>query len=126
MALTSVGVPARAAGPSTTTTRSSAFFVTNRDGSPSFDLETTDLGPVLAQLDDVAGHEEPSVSLTHHSGWTLQAFPSGRLLLTHTETAPRRLHGATRELITGLWACLADGDLDTIEAQDWRTVNGHT
>ncbi len=101
-----------------------AFSVRNRNGSTSDDLDTVDLGAVLGQLGDADDdHRRSSVALTHHTGWSIEAFSSGRLVLTHPSEAPRRLSGATPELIAGLWASLSVGDLDTIEAQAWRPVD---
>lgn len=105
-----------------TTATAVDYVVTTRDGVSWTNPDTARFIDALSQLDDPLG-DQPAVSLTHHSGWSLTAFPTGRLILLQADQPPRHLRGAARELVAGLWASLAVGDLDTIEAQPWRAFH---
>ncbi|MFI9206308.1 hypothetical protein [Streptomyces sp. NPDC053048] len=71
----------------------------------------------LADADD----EHPDVSLTHESGWSLSAFPSGELLwllwenLDEADTTPRQIAGVPQDEVLRLFGLLATGDTAEID-----------
>jgi hypothetical protein len=62
-----------------------SFFVTNRMGQDvkAPDAETIDR--VLAELDEPVDDKHPDISLTHETGWSLGAFPSGAVIWENVE-----------------------------------------
>jgi hypothetical protein len=64
--------------------------------------------------------------LTHESGWSLSAFPSGRLVWEDVESdlEPRHMNGVARERVLVLWRALAAGDFGEVERNEWRDGYG--
>jgi hypothetical protein len=84
----------------------------------------TDLEALLTEL-DVTDPEHPSVALSHESGWTLAAFPSGLLTFENVEEdGPARHIVTSRGQMQALFAALADGDLVAVEAIEWSDGYG--
>lgn len=80
----------------------------------------TRLREVLAEF-DAEDDEHPSVSLTHESEWSLGAYSGGLLVWENVEVGdnPRHMNGVTRERVLELWAKLAEGRIDELEAEPW-------
>ena len=100
-----------------------SFVVTNRMGQDfkAPDAETIDR--VLAELDEPVDDEHPDSSLTHETGWSLGAFPSGAVMwenvANHDASAPRHLAAVPRAEVRRLWHALAAGDITAVESQPW-------
>lgn len=77
---------------------------------------------------DLVDIEHPDVCLTHESGWSLSAFPSGLLVWENVESdaAPRHMSGVSRERVLSLWLALAAGDIAQVEENEWRAGYGNT
>ena len=98
--------------------------MTHRMGEMNPGASDTDLEALLSELDTI-DPEHPSVALSHESGWTLAAFPSGRLTFENVEQdGPARHIVTSRGQIQALFAALADGDLVVVEAMPWGTAYG--
>ena len=79
------------------------------------------LDALLAELDYI-DHEHPDVAVSHESGWTLSAFPSGRLIYENVEDLdipPRQLF-LDRAARNGLFRLVAAGEFERIEAYRWE------
>ena len=85
-------------------------------------LDALDL--LLDELDE-SDPEHPDVAVSHESGWTLSAFPSGRLIYENAEdeSVPVREMVATRTTVLTSFRALAVGDLDALESQAWTPYN---
>lgn len=103
-----------------------SYWVKNRQGEMFEDAEESVIDAVLVELDGTIDEEHPDVALSHETGWTLSAFPSGLLGWENVEEddEPRHLTGINRPLVRRLWSALAEGDLATVEAQPWRPGYG--
>lgn len=105
-----------------------AFHVRTRNGESigNPDLETIDR--VMSELDEDVDPEHPDVALSHESGWTLSAFPSGLVIWENVESdaEPRHRVLDIRQDLRGLWLALADGDLGAVEAFGWFPGHGPT
>jgi hypothetical protein len=81
--------------------------VTHRDGSMD-DYAAHLLPTLVAELDAYEDDEHPDIAVSHESGWTLSAFPSGLLVWENvyaddeddsSPAAPRHLRGAAGTLV---------------------------
>ena len=96
-----------------------AFVVTNRMGEMFDSPDGRFIDDALAELDGPVDDEHPDVSLTHESGWSLGAFPSGGLAWEHLdENEPRHMQAVSRSEVRRLWLALVSGDLRTVDAED--------
>jgi len=91
-----------------------------RDPSPD------DIAKVLPELDGPADDEHPDIALSHESGWTLSAFPSGLVIFENIEEdeAPRHLAAVSRETVHELWSALMAEDFAALERHPWRSGYG--
>ncbi|MEU8887744.1 hypothetical protein [Streptomyces sp. NPDC048442] len=67
--------------------------------------------------------ENPDVSLTHESGWSLTAYAGGLLLWENVEdeeAAPGSQDQVSQEEVLRLFALLAAGEVGQIAALDWQ------
>ena len=86
------------------------------EADPSLDA----LDLLIDELEDV-DPEHPDISVSHETGWSLSAFPSGRLIFENVEVpeeAPRQMVG-DRHVLKELLRALAVGDLDRLESEAW-------
>jgi hypothetical protein len=103
-----------------------AFSVTHRLGDMDKGRSDTDFEALLDEL-AIDDPEHPNVAVSHESGWTLGAFPRGRVIwedIESDETAPRHRRGVTRSEVLSLFRALAAGDLATVEAVGWEPGYG--
>jgi hypothetical protein len=100
--------------------------VTNRQGAMISDPSPDVIASVLAELDGPQDDEHPDVALSHESGWTLSAFPSGLVIFENVEgdDAPRHLAGMSRKTVHELWSALMAEDFAALEQQPWRPGHG--
>jgi hypothetical protein len=96
-----------------------AFVITHRDGAMAADPPLASIDDLLNELDGI-DPEHPDVSLSHESGWTLSAFPSGQLLYENVEAAAEvRVVYVDRAGARNLFRALAVADFGTVESQPW-------
>jgi hypothetical protein len=98
-----------------------SFHLTNRQGASQENPSIEIIERVLGDLDGVDDAEHPDVSLSHESGWTLSAFPSGLVVWENVEceTEPRHRRGVSRPEVRRLWLLLAGGDIASVDAYTW-------
>ncbi|MEU7876153.1 hypothetical protein [Dactylosporangium sp. NPDC049140] len=105
--------------------------VTYRDGSMN-NYAVHLLPTLVAQLDAYEDDEHPDIAVSHESGWTLSAFPSGLLVWENVDAdgeedswpaTPRHLREVPRERLPELLALCADGQFDELERLPWRAGN---
>ncbi|NJO23869.1 MAG: hypothetical protein HC868_14245 [Sphingomonadales bacterium] len=97
------------------------FHTRDRWGTTESNPPVERLRALLLSLDTV-DPEHPDVSLNHDSGWSLSAFPSGRLVWENVEmagSAPRHMPGVPREKVLALWLSLTQDNIAAIEAEAW-------
>jgi hypothetical protein len=79
-------------------------------------------------LDELEGEdpEHNSVAVSHESGWTISAFPSGRMVLENVEelSDPRHRFERSRAAILRMFREIAEGHLETVEAEGWGAGYG--
>jgi hypothetical protein len=98
-----------------------AFSITHVYG----EMEASPPVAALAALVDelaTADDEHPDVAVSHESGWTLSAFPSGLVVWENVEDevdTSRHLDGVDRQQLVRMFEMLAAGDLSSIEAYPW-------
>ena len=66
--------------------------------------------------------EHVSVSVGHESEWYLSLYPDGALIWENVEAEdnePRHMDEVPKEKVLELWAKLAHGDIESIEAEPW-------
>ena len=84
------------------------------------DPDVTAIERLLDELAAADG-EHPDVALSDASGWTLSAFPGGRVVFENVEADDaRHLAGVARGAIADLMRALATGDLDVVDRQPWQ------
>lgn len=98
-----------------------AYTITHRSGAMESNPPVDALDALLAELDYI-DPEHPDVAVSHESGWTLSAFPSGRLIYENVEDLglPARQLFADRAAARDLFRLVAAGDLELIEAERWE------
>lgn len=98
-----------------------AYSITHRSGAMESNPPIDALDALLAELDYI-DQEHPDVAVSHESGWTLSAFPSGRLIYENVENLdlPARQVFADRAAARGLFGFLAAGDVERLEAERWE------
>ncbi|MEU7876076.1 hypothetical protein [Dactylosporangium sp. NPDC049140] len=102
--------------------------MTHRNGGMD-DYAAHLLPALVAELDAYEDDEHPDIAVSHESGWTLSAFPSGLLVWENVDAddedersaaAPRHLRDVPRERLSELLALCGDGRLDELERLPWR------
>ncbi len=104
-----------------------AAHMTHRSGAMEPVATASALDALLAELDGPDDPEHPNVAVTHESGWTLGAFPDGRLIWEDEESEqPNERHKArvSRNEMRPLLALLAAGDIAAVEAAGWEPGYG--
>jgi hypothetical protein len=103
------------------------YVVVDRRGQMQSDSDGDHIDAVLAELDEPEDAEHPDVSLTLAGGWTLSAYPAGRLIWENVEQngPPRHMIDVPRERVKGLWLVLAAGHVTSIEAEPWLAGHGN-
>lgn len=98
-----------------------AYTITHRSGAMESNPPIDALDALLAELDYV-DQEHPDVAASHESGWSLSAFPSGRIIYKNVEDLdlPARQLFADRTTARGLFRLVATGDLERLEAERWE------
>lgn len=96
------------------------YFMTHRWGAQTRDFPLDLLDKFYDELlkeDD----EHPDLSLQHESSWVLSAFPSGLVVYENVEGegAPQHMKNQTKEDVVRLWRCLAAGEFDVLNGENW-------
>lgn len=97
------------------------YVITHRSGSMERDPPFAALDALVEELDQ-QDDEHPDISVSHESGWSLSAFPSGRLLYENVEDLaqqPRQIV-VDRSALGDLLRALAMGDLQRLESEAWQ------
>ncbi len=100
--------------------------LTHRRGAMTEHVHDADLRGLVAELDERGDTEHPDVSVTHESGWSLSAFPSGRLLWENVEadTAVGHRAAVDRGEVLRLFRLLASDELDAVASSGWEAGYG--
>lgn len=81
---------------------------------------------VISEL-GAADAEHSSVSLKHESEWELSYGRSGNVGFENVESKeakPRHMSTVSPSQVVELWTRLADGDLEWLERQPWKSGYG--
>ena len=97
------------------------YVITHRSGAMETDAPLTVLDALVAELDQ-QDDEHPDISVSHESGWTLSAFPSGRVLYENFEELAQKPQQIVvdRWVLRDLLRALAIGDLRRVESEAWQ------
>ena len=97
------------------------FHVTHRYGNDEPAPALAALADLLRELvDRPEDLEHGAVSLTHETEWCISVGPEGHVTFENLERGgPRHMRNVPDAKILELWALLAVGDLDRIEAEPW-------
>lgn len=99
-----------------------SYHARHRWGGNS-DLPMDQFPALLAELDEHRDDQEHiDVSVVHESGWSVQAYLSGAVVLENVEELdlePRHLRGASRADVIEMFQQVATGDLDALERWPW-------
>jgi hypothetical protein len=99
--------------------------LTHRSGAMTQYDDAHDLRALVAELDDAGDAEHPDVAVTHPSGWSLSAFPSGRVVWENVEgDSPVSHRFAVRDEVQRLFELLVRGDLDSVRGLGWQSGYG--
>lgn len=103
-----------------------SFFVSHRMGGDDQDPPLDSLEQLLDELDeDPHDGEHRNVAVIHESDWCLGVYPGWKLILENLEdleTSPRHLVvGRDRQYVLSLMHAAAQGDLELLERQPWRS-----
>ncbi|HEX8456329.1 MAG TPA: hypothetical protein VF656_03325 [Pyrinomonadaceae bacterium] len=66
--------------------------------------------------------EHLSVSVAHESEWYLSLYPDGEIVWENveaTDNEPRHMDDVPKDKVLELWTKLANGDIESIEAEPW-------
>jgi hypothetical protein len=101
------------------------FSVIHSDGSSDTTPPTGSLPDLFDEL-RTADREHGDVSVVHEeSGWALSAHRDGRLVFENLSTGGQRyMTPVTRDRVLELWQRLADGDVDGLLSEPWRSGYG--
>ena len=93
----------------------------DRTGASHRQVDDDVIDRVVAELDDPGDDEHPDVAIEHESGWGLSAFQTGLLVWEDVEDGgePRHMKDVSRARVRELFRRVADGDLESIEAEPW-------
>ena len=98
-----------------------AFHIYTRWGECEDTPTIERMREVLGEL-DVEDEEHNSVSLTHETEWSLEAFPSGLMIWQHLEgDTGKCLRGVSREKILELWIKLSRGEIAAVDSEPWQS-----
>jgi hypothetical protein len=102
-----------------------AAHVTHRYGSMS-PFVADDIDALLAELDAPADPENPDMTVTHESGWSLSAFPSERLIWQDLEGDGPAAHivDVDRATARRLMVAVGSGDLAAVHDAGWSPGYG--
>lgn len=106
-----------------TATRAEAYGVImgvmHLDGS-SDPLRLEDLPGLVDELED-ADDEHPDVAVGERYGWSVDAYASGLVVLTHAERPHDELvlHDVARSEVLAMFTELATGEIDALRARPW-------
>ncbi len=103
------------------------FHVRWRQGDSVSNPDEQTINAVLAELDEPLDPEHPDVALTHESEWCLSAYPSGLIVwenLEDDEVPVRHMRNVSKQDVRRLWAELAQGKLQVVDAEDWTLGYG--
>ncbi|WP_327178800.1 hypothetical protein OG599_28350 [Streptomyces sp. NBC_01335] len=98
------------------------YFMYDITGTPVEEPDADAVRAAVVSLGETE-RENPDISLTHESGWSLTAYAGGLLLWENVEDdslVPGVIEKATTEDVLRLFGRLAAGDTDTVEAEGWR------
>jgi hypothetical protein len=99
-----------------------SFTITHRSGAMERDPSAECIDALIAELGEV-DPEHPDIAISDESGWTLSAFPDGRVFWENVEgdDAPARsMRDVQREHLRHLFGQLADGDLAAVDFEPWE------
>jgi hypothetical protein len=101
------------------------YVVLTRWGNTEKQPDEARLREVLSELDR-RDPEHPDTWLTHDSGWTLTVYENGLMVWENPETAdlPRHMVNVSRKESLKLWTKLANGEIDAIEQESWKSGYG--
>jgi hypothetical protein len=98
-----------------------SFSITHRGGEMERDPDLSALEALVKELDrDDAEH--PDIAVSHESGWTISAFPSGRVVYENVEDPshqPPELTTSRRDL-AAILRHVAAGDHEALASLRWR------
>lgn len=106
----------------------SLYHSTDANGVSEISPPAARLRELIELLDDAAylEHDHPDLSLVHDpSGWSLTLHPNGTVVWENLDApadAQRILSGVSRNRAYELWLLLSHGEIERIEAEDWRTL----
>ena len=99
-----------------------SFTITHWWGEMEADPSAERIDALIAELEQV-DPEHPDIAISDETGWTLSAFPDGRVLWENVEdadTPPRWMRGVQREHLRRLFGQLADGDVAAVDSEPWE------
>lgn len=97
-----------------------ACWINDRMGASHNEVDEELIDRILAELDGDEDDEHPEVSIQDESGWSLGAFAGGLLVWENVESdEPRHMTAVPRSRVKALFICVAEGDLTSVEAEDW-------
>ncbi|MFJ6694868.1 hypothetical protein ACIQM4_02160 [Streptomyces sp. NPDC091272] len=99
------------------------YFMYDVQGNAVDEPDTDTVRKLVQEALASTDTENPDVSLTHESGWSLSAYAGGLLLWENVEdeeTAPGSLDQVTEPEVLRLFTLLADGEVAQIEALGWQ------
>jgi len=103
--------------------------ITHRPGY-SEDYAAEKIPGLIAELDAYDDDEHPDVFVSHSSGWTLSAFPSGLVIWEKLaddpddEVAARHLRGISRDRQAELMTHCGNAEFDLLERLPWTDDYG--
>src|SRR4051794_1954422 len=102
----------------------SYYIVDRMGGGAAQDRADPPIAQMIEHLDslDPNDQEHPSVCLVHReSGWGIEVFESGLLVLENTSirNSQKHIRGANREKTLSLWKTLASGDIEAVMSEPW-------
>jgi hypothetical protein len=97
------------------------FIVTHLSGEMDRDPPVESLPELVGELDS-ADPEHGDVAIADESGWTLTAYPDGRLLWEDVEEGDEELEltDVSREEMVRLFGLVARGDLQAVHDLPWK------
>jgi hypothetical protein len=106
-----------------------SFFVRHRYGGDEPDPPFVAFGDLLDEVDeDPTDIEHVGVAVVHESEWCVGVYSGWKVVIEHLEdleVEPRHIvAGGDREYVLGLMRAAAEGDLDLLERQPWKSGYG--
>jgi hypothetical protein len=101
-----------------------SYHVSRRWGGSDKNPTIEKMREALAEL-DVEDIEHCDVSLTHETGWCLEAYYTGLVVWEHLEEGePRHMRCVSRDRVLELWQMLAKGEFAAIDTEAWKPGYG--